>query len=400
MSDSVAASSWSGRGLLLLAAVVATIIAAAVVAALLLTGGDDSGTDRSAPTTDLAVLDSPVLQRVDVGSGTLVATVPIEGSRTDALDAGAKPRRHAAMGGGVWSIHAGQGAVRRLNVETNAIDRSIGIRGEPASVVSDGEMLWLTSTLDDQGTLTQIDPDTGDIVREVGLGLLQPRSAATGSGAIWVIGQAFGTVFGEDPGTAGGMLVRIDRDTQAATAVPLDGIPQDVDAGEDAVWVVSDIPLGVSGLTLDRIDTATNTVSAQITLTQERGLVSGESVSVGEGFVWVAGASNDLQRIDPQTLVVDAIGLGLREQGSQSLRVAVGHGSVWVTTDAGTVVRLDPATGAVLATVQVGSRADTVTIGEREVWVEACQPGDAAGGCVDTLDVGGPGRDRDPPSAE
>ena len=229
----------------------------------------------------------------------------------------------------------------------------------------------------------------------VGLGLLQPRSAATGSGAVWVIGQAFDTVLGQDPGTAGGMLVRIDRDTQTATAVALDGIPQDVDASEDAVWVVSDIPLGVSGLTLDRIDTATNAVTARITLRRERGLVSGESVAVGEGFVWVAGASDDLQRIDLQTLAVDAIGLGSTEQFSHPLRVAVGHGSVWVTTDAGTIVRLDPATGAVLATVQVGSRADTVTIGEREVWIEACQPGDASGGCADTLDVGRPTQGAD-----
>ena len=151
MSDLVAASSWSARGQLLLAAVVATIIAAAVVAAVLLTGDDGSGTGTSPPNTDLALFDSPVLQRVDVRSGTLVATVPIEASRTDALDAGAKPRRHAAIGGGVWSISARRRAVQRLNVETNAIDRSIGIRGQPVSVVRDGETLWVTSILDDQG---------------------------------------------------------------------------------------------------------------------------------------------------------------------------------------------------------------------------------------------------------
>ena len=94
------------------------------------------------------------------------------------------------------------------------------------------------------------------------------------------------------------MLVRVDRDTEAALAVPLDGIPQDVDVGEGAVWVVSDVPLDRFALTLDRIDPATNTITDQIPLTQAGGGVVGESLAVGEGFVWVADRAADLQRIN------------------------------------------------------------------------------------------------------
>ena len=240
----------------------------------------------------------------------------------------------------------------------------------------------MVSELDAEATLTKIDNATGENLREISLGMLLPRSVAAGEGSVWVVGIGFGEVFGQKPGVGGGVLVRIDRDTEAGTAIPLGAPPQDVAVGEGFAWAVGSLPFNNDVLVLDRIDPLNNTVAqAEVPLNTENSEKAG-TLAAGEGFVWLTGHTDSLKRIDPRTLAVENVELDLDSSGREPTRVAVGHGSVWVTTDPGrpdtagappaTLSRLDPATGEVLEMVVVGPIADNVTVGEEAVWVEAC----------------------------
>ena len=272
--------------------------------------------------------------------------------------------------------------MQRLNADTNAIDRFVGVRGSPSGVAADGEVIWVVSELDDEATLTKIDNATGERLGEISLGTMLPRSVAAGEGSVWVGGHGFGEVFGQKPGLSGGVLVRVDRDTEAATAIPLGAVPQDVAAGEGFAWAVGSVPFNNDVFLVERIDPLNNTVAqVEVQLNTENPEKAG-TLAAGEGFIWLTGHTDSLKRIDPRTLAVENVELDLDSSGREPTRVAVGHGSVWVTTDPGrpdtagappaTLSRLDPVTGDVLAMIVVGPVADIVTVGEDAVWVEAC----------------------------
>lgn len=132
---------------------------------------------------------------------------------------------------------------------------------------------------------------------------LQPSSVATGFGAAWVVSRD--------------ELVQFPLDTGASTSVPLGANTSDVVVSESGVYV---------------------------------GLESDEVV-----------------RVDPETLAVtDTFPVA---DGPRSL--AAGDGSIWVACiDAGVVVRIDEAAGRVAGKpIPAGSRPNDLTVGKTGVWV-------------------------------
>ncbi len=142
--------------------------------------------------------------------------------------------------------------------------------------------------------------------------------------------------------------------------ISLAGSATAVAAGEGAVWVRE-------GSSIQRVDPATNTVGATLTV----GV--GQAIATGEGAVWATNFdSNTVSRIDPQTnRVVATIPL----HGTTPGLLAAGSGAVWVGVDnpEGTpcdLERIDPGTNAVVASISenfdIGCAG--VGVGAGSVW--------------------------------
>lgn len=167
-----------------------------------------------------------------------------------------------------------------------------------------------------------------------------------GEGAVWV--------------REGGTVQRVDPATNAVTASIAVGEGVTLAAGEGAVWAPKTDSESVA-----RIDPGTNAVTATIPV---RG-IDPQGVATGAGAVWVAvqnaeGVPATLDRIDPRTnTVVTSISDAPADIGPG---VTVGAGAVW-TGGRPTVARIDPATNRVVARIG-GARAGDIAADTDAVW--------------------------------
>ena len=121
------------------------------------------------------------------------------------------------------------------------------------------------------------------------------------------------------------------------------------------------------------IDPATDTIVGEIPV---RGRPVGPAV--GEGFVWVGNRDdNTLLRIDPRSLDVHTIGLGVTPTD-----VEVGAGSVWILSDRA-LLRVDPGSNDVVDTIPLprasgSGRWSQMEVGAKTVFVRNCHGGPEA----------------------
>lgn len=165
-----------------------------------------------------------------------------------------------------------------------------------------------------------------------------------------------------------GTVVGIDTRTARKTASIPTGIANrdgelNVVAGAGSIWVASDEAGKVS-----RIDPATNTVSATITVDPGTWYLA-----FGHGALWaVSSNGQSVQRIDPRTnSVVKRTALG-----KQPGFLAAGEGAVWVQEQGdGTVARIDPATGEVSGRVKVAEalKWGDIDTGGGKVWLRTTE---------------------------
>ena len=149
------------------------------------------------------------------------------------------------------------------------------------------------------------------------------------------------------------------RDAGCILVMRTSGVPTDVVAAPDAIWVA----VGLDGIV--RIDPSTNNVVARI---HPGGSVT--RVARGLGAVWALDLFGErLLRIDPRTnRVVRSIRVGPLPSA-----VAVGHRLVWVASQlASTVAGIDPRSGQVekLARFAAGELwPGALAVGPAGVWV-------------------------------
>jgi dipeptidyl aminopeptidase/acylaminoacyl peptidase len=199
-----------------------------------------------------------------------------------------------------------------------------------------------------------------------GLGAMR---VAIGEGAVWALAST------DQAGS--GVLIRIDPATdQVLATTPLEAEPWYVAVGGSAVWVGS--PRSTA---IQRIDTATNEVTAQIRLAGD----GVSAIAANDQGVWVEviqdrsdqGQQNlaSLVRIDPRTNGVVA-SIPLEGLSGYEDEVAIGAGAVWVagvnltgpSEERGAdLVRIDPSTNSISAVLPVS--AFSVRAGADAVWV-------------------------------
>lgn len=245
-------------------------------------------------------------------------------------------------------------AVYKIDPETNRLSDQILV--DPSTGVDFGHgSVWSVSS--GYGTLSRIDPASGEVVAKIKVGRGAVDVAVDEeSGAVWVAGLYLpknyddydGLDSSENPGAERyNKLSRVDPKTNRVVAeIPVradspDGGAQNVAAGEGSVWVAS-----VDGRLL-KIDPATNEVVA----VEPLGDYSSDLAVTG-GSVWVSGQNRSgtwLKRVDPRTARVDwSRGIGAVDNGGYG-RLAAGGGRVWFVEGGrwtgeggGTLARISP----------------------------------------------------------
>jgi serine/threonine-protein kinase len=215
-------------------------------------------------------------------------------------------------------------------------------------------------------SVARLDRESGEVAEVVAAGKT-PTAVAAGSGSVWVVNEADGTVSQVDAGT--GALRRTFR---VNGSVPTDGY-SNIAADGPVAWVVSTSG-GRGGLT--RLGDTEGPFPPQISL----GIPDPVAVAVGEGSVWVAGkdvGENVILEIDPRKMAV--VGRVAVSRGDKIMDIAVGEGSVWFT-DWGveeTLWRLDPETMDVTGRLDTAGD-DSVAVGDGAVWLGDIETGTLA----------------------
>ncbi len=137
-------------------------------------------------------------------------------------------------------------------------------------------------------------------------------------------------------------IYRIDPATNRATSVAtiLEEGTADITAGAGAVWVTAPMQTSASGLV--RLDPATGSVVARITL-PDAAPVGLTAVTTGDGFVWATSSRGSFWKVDPagDRPIGDPQLIGaVPPEGAPD--VVAAFGSLWVASDDGHIWQFTP----------------------------------------------------------
>ena len=262
----------------------------------------------------------------------------------------------------------------------------IAIGTPPLRIAASQQVVWVSSERD--GTLTRLDPDTGEKVgrsRQLGDGI---AGVAVGGKWLWATNPRQGQVLRLDP-HSGRVLKTID----------VRGEPGAIALGGGRVWVADQTGRGITAVNAEggkvyrqglppqapRLRLAygaqglwvTNAEAGTVRRLDARRSLTGEPIRVGrgpagvivaDGFVWVANSrSGTVSKVDPSLRdVVSSVEVGGHPGG-----IDAGTSVVWVAdTEAGTVSQIDIESGEIDGDpIAVGSEPGAVAVGGDAVWV-------------------------------
>ncbi len=228
----------------------------------------------------------------------------------------------------------------------------------PLRVAAGAKAVWVTS--EEDGTLTKLDPATGEVLgkpRRLGVGI---SGIAIGSNWTWATNSRTGELLRLDP-KSGRVLKEID----------LPGEPGPLALGGGRVWVADEGGKGI---------TAVNAEAGEV---YRRGLPPQAPklrLAWGAQSLWVTVAgANALRRVDPRTLVAgEPIRVGRGPAG-----VTVAGGFVWVANSReGSVTKVNPSLRAIDDSVAVEGHPGGIDGGTSAVWVA-----DREAGAVRKIDL-------------
>ncbi len=283
-------------------------------------------------------------------------------------------RRWVLLGGGAAAALVLLAALTLLGGDGVAVSAPIPVGRAPLRIAAATDAIWVASEPD--GTLTRLDPATGDPVGRplrLGAGI---SGVAVGGGSVWVSDPPRGEVLRLDP-DSGRVLGRAE----------VGGRPGPIVFGGGRVWVADERGAGIAA-----IDSGGRVY--------RRGIAPHAAplrLAVGAGGLWASSATTGaVRRIDLSTLRIDApIPVGRGPAG-----VTVANGLVWVANSrGGTVSKVDPSIHAVLGDpIAVGGRPGGIDAGTTAVWVASAEESTVTRIDLDSGEpVGGPiGVGRDP----
>jgi len=235
-----------------------------------------------------------------------------------------------------------------LGDEGPQVSSPVAVGTPPLRVAASAKAVWVTSEKD--GTLTRLDPETGDVVgrpHRLGKGV---SGVAVGRNWTWVTNPQRG------------LLLRVDLFSGAVLkTIPLSGEPGPLALGGQRVWVADE---GGKGITAVNAESGAPAPRGRGVPPQALGL----RIAWGAKGLWVAiSGANVVRRVDPADLLADEP----TRVGGGPAGITVAGGQVWVANSrSGTVSRVDPITRQLLGDpIQVGGHPGGIDAGTSAVWV-------------------------------
>lgn len=258
----------------------------------------------------------------------------------------------------VWVIVADKGdspgALLRIDPLTGEVLAEVQVGSNPTAVVGTATDIWVSSA---DGTVTRVDsltntvdatiqmPDLPSPVSE-GDARFIPIDLTVSGDSIWVV-------------TARAAIARVDSVTNDVIAtINVDGLPQNVVAAGDSVWV-SNVEAG----TIMRIDAQRNTVASSVEVGPSPSYLDGD-----DQYVYV---ETDGARSTGTLVLVDASServAGTIVVGDTPGPVACLKGSCWIGDASGNLVRVDITSGNVESSTTVRGGVDGISAEGTGVW--------------------------------
>ena len=219
----------------------------------------------------------------------------------------------------------------------------IAIGTPPLRLDAGPKAVWVTSEKD--GTLTRLDPESGEVLssRKLGNGV---SGVGVGSKWTWVTDPEHGT------------LLRLEPRSGRVRKIAVRGEPGPIALGGNRVWLAD---LGGKGVS------AVNAEGASLYRAGLPPQAPGLRLAWGDAGLWVAIAdAGVIRRLDPARLVAgEPIRVG---RGPAGLTVAGGF--VWVANSReGTVSKVDPSLREVVDKIDLDGHPGGIDAGTSTVWV-------------------------------
>jgi DNA-binding beta-propeller fold protein YncE len=223
----------------------------------------------------------------------------------------------SAHGGVSLAIAAQENALARIEPDTNAVGRVIGVAPGPSAVAVSRGTVWVYSDAD--RTVSEIDAATSRVrrltpvsARPVDLGRLIGPMLAADAGGAWLVG------IDEQQGP---LLTRVPTGSGDIRTYALNVEPRGVAVGAGAVWVLGHRP---GDNELIRLNKATGAVTGR-TWFPDAGRV--DSLVVDHGDAWViASRTATLYRVDAHTMELGPHA----DLGQQAGRPRISGEMLWV----------------------------------------------------------------------
>jgi YVTN family beta-propeller protein len=220
--------------------------------------------------------DDGTVTRTDLGTGKIVATIPISTAGVYALTATSNPPT-------LWVTAVHDDKVVRIDMRTNMVVATIDVGTHPEDVEAAKGSVWVCN-LRDNNSVQEIDPQTNQVTTRITQNY-SPGGVGCGSirfteNALWVMTHA---------GANGVVLLRLDPTTYATVASIHFGQDYNTypsfDIGADAsgVWVVDR-----ATWKLMRVDAKTNRIRGTLAMSQRP-----NQAIVASGAVWVTNQYNN-----------------------------------------------------------------------------------------------------------
>ena len=217
--------------------------------------------------------------------------------------------------------------------------------------------LW---SISQDGELTRLDPETGETIAVLGLGV-RPGGFAVGAGSVWVTDEASPTLFRIDP-RHNVVADRFDLPTKRVVSPFTHGVT----VGAGSVWIGhgSFNP----GAWVERLDPTSGTVQRRFSI-----LGGGaDHVAFGDGALWVGSPGpGELRKIDPRT---NKIVRKVKLHGDLCC-VAVGGGYVWAAINPDAAIWKLDRDGSTLATIKLPAAIQTLTYADGALWAAVGEAG-------------------------
>ena len=284
-----------------------------------------------------ALTENMLLKKLDPQTGEEEAVIRLKGFSANTVE--------VTFGAGSLWVSSGDwtaaaDVVLRVDPETNRVVDRIPV-DSPTGLAFGHGSVWATSAGD--GTVSRIDPETGEVSAEIEVGRGAVDIATDErSGDVWIAGLYMPEDYSEDfsqQDSEYNKISRVDPQTNHVVAeIPivassLEGGAQSVAVGAGAVWAQS------GDGKLFKVNPATNEVVGGVPL----GEYSSDLAVLG-GAVWAtvqASSGTRLVRVEPSTVHVVASEHGPEPANGGYGPLAAGGGYVWLTSGGG-LARVTP----------------------------------------------------------